>query len=550
MRALHGTQEDYLRALHERFAGLDLTGLDVALDCAHGATYRGGARDLPPPRRDRHRAQRRPRRAQHQRRLRLDARRGAGARRSSTAATPSGFALDGDGDRVLAVDRNGAVVDGDELIALAALHLRGAGRLPGDGVAVTVMTNYGFHVAMREAGVEVATTQVGDRYVLEALRERGWTLGGEQSGHIIDMGFNATGDGIASALLTLEALQGADLADRHAMEKLPQRLVNVRVDDRDAAMASSELAEASAREARALEGRGRVLVRPSGTEQLVRVMVEAPSDDEAVAACDRLVAIVARRRPRLRADGCSSGTSASQPARRTSTSDGGVMTTRAARARAAATRAAVARRRPGQQLAARARATARRRAGRRRRRGGRRAAPRGGAARACPATTRSPCSWASMASAPTCPGCSVAPQRDEAVVVLAPAQRARAVPGGHRGRLVEEEQLGEAARLQQRRALPAAEAQPAGDPAPAGVAAADLPGGVVQAAAVAVDQAARGVGDQLAERRDPVAPRHDARRARYPSLPTASPYIAISGPTPSPVSAARRRSSRRSAMRR
>jgi phosphoglucosamine mutase len=157
---------------------------------------------------------------------------------------------------------------------------------------VTVMTNYGFHVAMRDAGVEVATTQVGDRYVLEALRERGWTLGGEQSGHIIDMGFNATGDGTAAALLTLEALQGSDLADRHAMEKLPQRLVNVRVDDRDAAMASSELAEASEREARALEGRGRVLVRPSGTEQLVRVMVEAPSDDEAEAACDRLVAVV------------------------------------------------------------------------------------------------------------------------------------------------------------------------------------------------------------------------------------------------------------------
>jgi phosphoglucosamine mutase len=203
-----------------------------------------------------------------------------------------GFALDGDGDRVLAVDRNGIVVDGDELIALAALHLREAGRLSGDGVAVTVMTNYGFHVAMRHAGVEVATTQVGDRYVLEALRERGWTLGGEQSGHIIDMAFNATGDGIASALLTLEALQGTDLADRHAMDKLPQRLVNVRVEDREAAMASSELAEASAREAQALEGRGRVLVRPSGTEQLVRVMVEAPTDDEAVAACERLVAIV------------------------------------------------------------------------------------------------------------------------------------------------------------------------------------------------------------------------------------------------------------------
>ena len=151
-----------------------------------------------------------------------------------------GFAFDGDGDRMLAVDRNGAVVDGDELIALAALHLRDAGRLPGDGVAVTVMTNYGFHTAMARAGVEVATTAVGDRYVLEALRERGWALGGEQSGHIIDMGFVPSGDGIATALLTLEALGGGDLADRHAMEKLPQTLVNVRVADRDALDGAAE----------------------------------------------------------------------------------------------------------------------------------------------------------------------------------------------------------------------------------------------------------------------------------------------------------------------
>jgi phosphoglucosamine mutase len=291
VRALHGTQEDYLRALHERFADLDLSGLDVVLDCAHGATYRAAPEIF--------------------RRL--------GATVTAVNETPDGrnindgcgsthvdqialavvdgghdvgFAFDGDGDRVLAVDRAGVVVDGDELIALATLHLREAGRLPGGGVAVTVMTNYGFHAAMREAGVEVATTAVGDRYVLEALRERGWALGGEQSGHIIDMGFNATGDGIASALLTLEALRGGDLAERDAMHKLPQRLVNVAVCDRDAAMASPELAEAGEREARALEGRGRVLVRPSGTEQLVRVMVEAPSAEEADAVCERLVALV------------------------------------------------------------------------------------------------------------------------------------------------------------------------------------------------------------------------------------------------------------------
>ena len=140
--------------------------------------------------------------------------------------------------------------------------------------------------------MEVATTPVGDRYVLEALRERGWTLGGEQSGHIIDMGFNATGDGIASALLTLEALRARDLADATPWRSCRSGSSTCACADRDAAMASRELAEASAREARALEGRGRVLVRPSGTEQLVRVMVEAPTDDEADATCERLVAIV------------------------------------------------------------------------------------------------------------------------------------------------------------------------------------------------------------------------------------------------------------------
>ncbi len=138
----------------------------------------------------------------------------------------------------------------------------------------------------------MATTNVGDRYVLEALRERGWALGGEQSGHLIEMGFNATGDGIAAALLTLEALAARDLAERDAMRKLPQRLVNVPVADRDAAMADPALTAAAEREARALAGRGRVLVRPSGTEQLVRVMVEAPSEEEADAAVGRLVAAV------------------------------------------------------------------------------------------------------------------------------------------------------------------------------------------------------------------------------------------------------------------
>ncbi len=271
----------------------------------------------------------RPERAPDRARLRATARRTARRRRSSAASAPTstcspprrtgatsttaaarrtsrrspatcrggghdaGFAFDGDGDRVLAVDRDGTVVDGDELIALAALHLRSAGRLPGGGVAVTVMTNYGFHTAMRAAGVEVATTPVGDRYVLEALRERGWALGGEQSGHIIDTGFVPSGDGIAAALLALESLAGGDLSDRHAMEKLPQRLVNVRFADRAALTGAVAAIEADVEaESAALRGRGRVLVRPSGTEPLVRVMVEAPTAEEADSVCGRLVAAV------------------------------------------------------------------------------------------------------------------------------------------------------------------------------------------------------------------------------------------------------------------
>jgi phosphoglucosamine mutase len=290
---LHGTLEDYLRELHARFAGLDLHGRRILLDCANGATYKAapeifrrlGAHvdvlaDHPDGRNINDGCG-----STHVEQL-------AGA--VAAGGHDAGFAFDGDGDRVLAVDRAGTVVDGDELIALAALHLKRQDRLPGGGVAVTVMTNYGFHTAMDDAGIEVATTAVGDRYVLEALRERGWALGGEQSGHIIELGFAPSGDGIASALLTLEALDGADLAERHAMEKLPQRLVNVRLPDRAAverAAEGPELQAAIEREREALAGRGRVLVRASGTEPLLRVMVEAPSEHEADATCERLVAL-------------------------------------------------------------------------------------------------------------------------------------------------------------------------------------------------------------------------------------------------------------------
>jgi phosphoglucosamine mutase len=291
VRRMHGTADDYLRELAVRFERVSLSGLDVLLDCANGATYRVAPEIFRRLGADVHTTADEP-----------DGRNindGCGSTHVERLAElvvagghEIGFAFDGDGDRVLAVDRSGVIVDGDELLALAALHLRAQGRLPGNGVAVTVMTNYGFHAAMSQAGIEVATTAVGDRYVLEALRGRGWALGGEQSGHIIDMAFAPAGDGLAAALLILEALDGSSLAERHAMQKLPQRLVNVKVGDRDAIVDAAAVQQAIARESEALEGRGRVLVRPSGTEPLVRVMVEAPSPDEARAVCDRLVTLV------------------------------------------------------------------------------------------------------------------------------------------------------------------------------------------------------------------------------------------------------------------
>ena len=291
VRDLPGAADEYRDALAERFAGLDLAGVRIALDCANGATHRvapdiftrlGADVDVVAAEPD----------GRNINENCGSTHVGELARRVREGGHHAGFAFDGDGDRVLAVDSTGAVVDGDELIALAAVHLRDQGRLPGGGVAVTVMTNYGFHSAMRDAGIEVAITGVGDRYVLQALRERGWSLGGEQSGHIIEMGFNATGDGIASALLVLEALGSRSLAERDGMEKLPQKLVNVVVADRGAFEGADAVHAAIEREAKALEGRGRVLVRPSGTEPLVRVMVEAPRTDEADAVCERLVQVV------------------------------------------------------------------------------------------------------------------------------------------------------------------------------------------------------------------------------------------------------------------
>jgi phosphoglucosamine mutase len=291
VRSLEGAFDDYIRELRTAFR-LDLSGMKIAIDCANGATFRAAPVIFS----------------------------ALGADLVLTAAEPDGrninadcgsthpeglietvrssgaqigFAYDGDGDRVLAVDGNGRLHDGDDLIALIALDLQKRGELEG-GVAVTVMTNFGFMTTMEKAGIEVVQTQVGDRYVIEQLVERDWPLGGEQSGHIVWTDFTPTGDGIAASLLTLRALGGRRLEAVEPFERLPQRLENVRVKDRAAIEGADALWAAVDEENAKLEGRGRVLVRPSGTEPLVRVMVEAPDEAECDAVCERLVEIVQR----------------------------------------------------------------------------------------------------------------------------------------------------------------------------------------------------------------------------------------------------------------
>ena len=291
VRRLEGAFDDYIRELRSAFQ-LDLAGMRIALDCANGAThraapaiYRALGADLEligvePDGRN------------------INAECGSTHPealielvRSSGAVI--GFAYDGDGDRTLAVDGTGELHDGDDLIALVARDLQKRGELQG-GVAVTVMTNYGFMTAMEEAGIDVEQTKVGDRYVIEALGERDWRLGGEQSGHIVWADFTPTGDGIAASLLVLRALAGRRLEDMEPFRRLPQRLENVRVADRGAIDGADELWRAVDDENRRLEGRGRVLVRPSGTEPILRVMVEAPDEEECEAVTSRLVDLARR----------------------------------------------------------------------------------------------------------------------------------------------------------------------------------------------------------------------------------------------------------------
>jgi phosphoglucosamine mutase len=289
--------DDYTQHLVATLGDTRLDGLRVVLDCAHGAAFVAGPVAL----------------------------RMAGADVLAIGAEPDGlnindgcgsthleglqkavvqhgahvgFAVDGDADRCLAVDDAGNVVDGDQILALLALALRERGSLADDTVVATVMSNLGFVQAMQREGVTVEQTKVGDRYVLEAMHARGRTLGGEQSGHVILREHATTGDGLLTALQVLARMAGtgrtlADLAS--VMTRLPQVLVNVPGVDKTRAETDEALL-AVVREVQAeLDGTGRVLLRQSGTEPLVRVMVEAASAAEAEAVAQRLADVVRER---------------------------------------------------------------------------------------------------------------------------------------------------------------------------------------------------------------------------------------------------------------
>lgn len=203
-----------------------------------------------------------------------------------------GLAFDGDGDRVLAVDAAGRVVDGDQILAILAIWLNERGELPGPAVVTTTMTNLGFRRAMADQGIEVRWTDVGDRYVLAEMREHGFVLGGEQSGHLINLASGPTGDGLAGGLMLLVALadRQQSLSEAAAvMTRMPQQLVSVRVLRKDDLPGATEVWDMVRAEEAALGDDGRIVLRASGTEPLVRVMVEAPTSEE----CERIATDIA-----------------------------------------------------------------------------------------------------------------------------------------------------------------------------------------------------------------------------------------------------------------
>ena len=206
-----------------------------------------------------------------------------------------GFAFDGDGDRVLAVDANGNIVDGDKIMFILAKHLKEKGELNDNMVVSTVMSNIGFYKAIEENGLQSVKTAVGDRYVVEEMRNNNYSLGGEQSGHIILMNYATTGDGILTAVKLADILKtsGKTLEElANEVNIYPQKLVNIKVLDKKLAMEDKDVLEECAKVEKELEGNGRILLRASGTENLIRIMVEASSDELTDKYCEQVAKIV------------------------------------------------------------------------------------------------------------------------------------------------------------------------------------------------------------------------------------------------------------------
>ncbi len=286
----HEAMEKYLDHLigASRYS---LSGLRIAVDCAHGAAYRAAPLLFD--------------------RLKADSTMygvepdGTNINAGCGATTPDylarlaegrvGFAFDGDADRLIAIDEDGRIANGDVIMAIIARHLKAQGKLEKNLVVATVMSNLGFRKSMEEAGIEVVETKVGDRYVMEALLAREAVLGGEQSGHIIFLDKAQSGDGLLTAVRLLDVMAGTGKELRElrseAITEYPQVLLNVAIDGQVDLAAAGDLWDEVAEVERELGSEGRVLVRPSGTEPLIRIMIEASSEADARRYADRLVEV-------------------------------------------------------------------------------------------------------------------------------------------------------------------------------------------------------------------------------------------------------------------
>lgn len=295
-RELDRATELYLNHLQQEL-GTDLSGFNIVVDTAHGAAYQAAPNIL--------------------KRL--------GAEVTAINAAPTGtninvncgstypqmlqhmvketgadvgLAFDGDADRLIAVDERGHLVDGDQIMAILALWQQEKGLLVGNGLVATSMSNMGLEIAFREHGLKLIRTQVGDRYVLEELQRRGWNLGGEQSGHIINLNYNTTGDGLSTALQLLNVLaeKRQPLSKLAAVVKhFPQLMINVPVKNKDGWQENEQIKAAISKAEQNLHGRGRILVRPSGTEPVIRVMVEGEEEGLLKDLADKIAAVITKQ---------------------------------------------------------------------------------------------------------------------------------------------------------------------------------------------------------------------------------------------------------------